>query len=86
MPRSTLHAHPDAGREGLRRVLVDGAPVLAVARGGDLHPIDGSLAELLGAGRERLHEAVDGALQRAPLTASAELLAPLDNRRCGPRG
>ena len=80
MPRSTLHAHPDAGREGLRRVLVDGAPVLAVARGGDLHPIDGSLAELLGAGRERLHEAVDGALQRAPLMASAELLAPVDDQ------
>ena len=65
MPRSTLHEHPDAGREGLRRVLVDGAPVLAVARGGELHPLDGSLAELLGAGRERLHEAVDRALQRA---------------------
>ena len=47
MPGSTLHEHPDAGRDGLRRVLVDGAPVLAVARGGELHPVDGSLAELL---------------------------------------
>ena len=80
MPGSPLHEHPDAGREGLRRVLVDGAPVLAIARGGDLHPIDGSLAELLGAGRARLHEAVDGALERAALTASAELLAPVDEQ------
>ena len=80
MPGSTLHEHPDAGREGLRRVLVDGAPVLVVARAGDLHPIEGSLAELLGAGRERLHEAVDGALERAALTASAELLAPVDEQ------
>ena len=44
MPGSTLHEHPDAGRDGLRRVLVDGAPVLTVARAGALHPLDGSLA------------------------------------------
>ena len=80
MPGSTLHEHPDAGREGLRRVLVDGAPVLAVARGGELHPVDGSLAELLGVGRERLHAAVDRALQRPPLTAPAQLLAPVDEQ------
>jgi 2-dehydro-3-deoxy-D-arabinonate dehydratase len=80
MPGSTLHEHPDAGREGLRRVLVDGAPVLAVARGGDLHPVDGSLAELLGAGRERLHDAVDRALESAPLAAPAQLLAPVDEQ------
>ena len=80
MPGSTLQEHPDAGREGLRRVLVDGAPVLTVARAGALHPVDGTLAELLGAGRERLHEAVDRALQRAPLTAPAKLLAPVDEQ------
>jgi 2-dehydro-3-deoxy-D-arabinonate dehydratase len=80
MPGSTLHEHPDAGREGLRRVLVDGAPVLAVARGGDLHPIDGSLAELLGAGCDRLHQAVDRALQRPALTEPAPLLAPIDEQ------
>ena len=80
MPGSTLHEHPDAGREGLRRVLVDGAPVVAVARQGDLYPVEGSLAQLLGAGRERLHEAVDRALQRPPLTAPAELLAPVDEQ------
>jgi len=80
MPGSTLHEHPDVGREGLRRVLVDGAPVLAVARQGDLYPVEGSLAQLLGAGRERLHEAVDRALQRPPLAAPAELLAPVDEQ------
>lgn len=80
MPGSTLHEHPDAGREGLRRVLVDGAPVLAVARGGELHPVEGSLAALLGAGRERLHAAVDRALQGPPLTAPAPLLAPVDEQ------
>jgi 2-dehydro-3-deoxy-D-arabinonate dehydratase len=80
MPGSTLHEHPDAGREGLRRVLVDGAPLLTVARGGALHPIDGTLADLLHVGRERLHEAVDRALQRDPLRAPAKLLAPVDRQ------
>jgi 2-dehydro-3-deoxy-D-arabinonate dehydratase len=80
MPGSTLHEHPDAGREGLRRVLVDGVPVLAVARGGELHPIDGSLAELLRIGRERLEAAVDRALQRPPLTEPVKLLAPIDEQ------
>jgi 2-dehydro-3-deoxy-D-arabinonate dehydratase len=79
MPES-LHEHPDAGRDGLRRVLVDGAPVLTVARAGALHPLDGSLAQLLGAGRERLHEAVDRALQGAALSAPARLLAPVDEQ------
>jgi 2-dehydro-3-deoxy-D-arabinonate dehydratase len=80
VPRSTLHEHPDAERDGLRRVLVDGAPVLTVARVGALHPLDGSLAELLGAGRERLHAAVDRALQGAALCAPAPLLAPVDEQ------
>ena len=79
MPES-LHEHPDAGRDGLRRVLVDGAPVLTVARAGALHPLDASLAELLGAGRERLHAAVDRALQGAALSAPAPLLAPVDEQ------
>jgi 2-dehydro-3-deoxy-D-arabinonate dehydratase len=79
MPES-LHAHPDAGRDGLRRVLVDGASLLTVARAGALHPLDGSLAQLLGAGRERLHEAVDRALQGAALSAPAPLLAPVDEQ------
>jgi 2-dehydro-3-deoxy-D-arabinonate dehydratase len=79
MPES-LHEHPDAGRDGLRRVLVDGAPVLTVARAGALHPLDGSLAQLLGAGRERLHEAVDRALQGVALSTPAPLLAPVDEQ------
>jgi 2-dehydro-3-deoxy-D-arabinonate dehydratase len=79
MPES-LHGHPDGGRDGLRRVMVDGAAVLTVARAGVLHPLDASLAELLGAGRERLHEAVDRALQGAALSAPAPLLAPVDEQ------
>src|SRR5512133_466462 len=86
MPGSTLHEHPDAGRDGLRRVLVDGAPVLVVARGGELHPVDGSLAKLLGVGRARLQEAVDRALQRPRLTAPAPLLAPVDEQVLSARG
>jgi 2-dehydro-3-deoxy-D-arabinonate dehydratase len=79
MPES-LHEHPDDGRDGLRRVLVDGMPVLTVARAGALHPLDGSLAQLLGAGRERLHEAVDRALQGVALSTPAPLLAPVDEQ------
>ena len=80
MPGSTLQEHPDAGREGLRRVLVDGAPLLTVAREGALHPLDGTLADLLHVWRERLEEAVDRALQRDPLRAVAKLLAPVDKQ------
>jgi 2-dehydro-3-deoxy-D-arabinonate dehydratase len=78
VPRSTLHEHPDPGREGLRRVAVDGAPLLTVARDGALHPLEASLAELLGEGRERLYEAVDRALQGAALDVPTQLLAPVD--------
>jgi 2-dehydro-3-deoxy-D-arabinonate dehydratase len=80
MPRSTLHEHPDAGREGLRRVMLDGAARLAVARGGELYAIESSLAELLHAGREKLHEAVDRALQGEPVEVATELLAPVDEQ------
>jgi 2-dehydro-3-deoxy-D-arabinonate dehydratase len=80
MPRSTPHAHPDPGREGLRRVLVDGKPVLAFARGGELYRVDGSLAQLLNEGRERVHEAVDRALRNEPLATTGELLAPVDEQ------
>ena len=79
MPES-VHEHPDGGRDGLRRVLIDGAPRLTVARAGALHPLDGSLAALLGAGCERLHAAVDRALQGAALTEPAPLLAPVDEQ------
>jgi 2-dehydro-3-deoxy-D-arabinonate dehydratase len=80
VPRSTLHEHPDAGREGLRRVRVEGAAVLTFVRAGALYRLDGSLAELLGAGRDRVYEAVDRALQRDPLAEAGALLAPVDEQ------
>ena len=80
MPRSTLHAHPDGEREGLRRVRVDGAPVLTVARSAELYRLGESLAQLLAAGRDRVHEAVDRALQGEPIAAATELLAPVDEQ------
>jgi 2-dehydro-3-deoxy-D-arabinonate dehydratase len=66
--------------DGLRRVLVDGAARLAVARGGELHAVDATLAQLLGAGRDRLHEAVDRALETEPIDGPTELLAPVDEQ------
>lgn len=79
MPKS-VNEHPDGERDGLRRVMVAGAPLLTFARAGALHPLDGTLAALLGAGRERLHEAVDRALEGAVLTEGATLLAPVDEQ------
>lgn len=79
MPKS-VNDHPDGERDGLRRVMVAGAPLLTFARAGALHPLDGTLAALLGAGRERLHEAVDRALEGAALTEGATLLAPVDEQ------
>jgi 2-dehydro-3-deoxy-D-arabinonate dehydratase len=64
--------------DGLRRVLSGGAAVLAFARGGDLLPLDASLAELLAAGREALYDEVDEALERAPLRGPVTTLAPVD--------
>src|ERR1700716_2846352 len=75
---SVAQGHPDPAREGLRRVLVDGAPVLTVARAGELFALEASLAEILSAGRSQLLAAVDRALRGVPLTAPAKLLAPVD--------
>src|SRR6266511_1819807 len=72
--------------DGLRRVLIDGAARLTVARGEGLHPLDASLAELLGAGRDSVYEAVDRALRVAPLAGGGELLAAVDEQEvwaCG---
>jgi 2-dehydro-3-deoxy-D-arabinonate dehydratase len=66
--------------DGLRRVLLDGAARLVVARGGGLYAIDASLAELLHAGRARLHEAVDRALEGEAIEVATELLAPVDEQ------
>jgi 2-dehydro-3-deoxy-D-arabinonate dehydratase len=61
-------------------VRVDGAAVLVFARAGALYRLDGSLAELLAEGRERLHEAVDRALAHDPLDEAGALLAPVDEQ------
>jgi 2-dehydro-3-deoxy-D-arabinonate dehydratase len=66
--------------DGLRRVLIDGAARLTVARGEELYAIDASLAELLGAGRDHVHAAVDRALAGEALTGAGEVLAPVDEQ------
>jgi 2-dehydro-3-deoxy-D-arabinonate dehydratase len=66
--------------DGLRRVLVDATARLVFARDGELYGLDGSLAELLAAGRDRLHEAVDRALATEPIDAGSEWLAPVDEQ------
>ena len=66
--------------DGLRRVLIDGAGRLVVARAGELHPVTESLAELLAAGRDSVYDAVDGALASQPLPGAAEVLAPVDEQ------
>ena len=71
---------PDGDRDGLRRVLVDGAPVLAVARGGTLFGVGATLAELLAAGVDHVHTAVDRALDGPPLRGATALLAPVDEQ------
>jgi 2-dehydro-3-deoxy-D-arabinonate dehydratase len=71
---------------GLRRVLIDGAARLTAARDGELYAVDGSLAELLGAGRDRVHEAVDRALEGEAIATPGEPLAPVDEQEvwaCG---
>lgn len=66
--------------DGLRRVLVDGAPTLVAARDEVLHPVGATLAELLAAGRGALAAAAAAALERAPLEGVPELLAPADEQ------
>ena len=75
-----VHSHPDPARDGLRRVLADGRPLLTVARAGDLFALEDTLAALLGRGRQALREAVARALDGEPLAAPAELLAPVDEQ------
>jgi 2-dehydro-3-deoxy-D-arabinonate dehydratase len=75
---SSLPPQQDGERDGLRRVGVDGDTLLVVARAGALHPVDASLAELLAAGRDALHDAMDRALGAPPLEGPTTLLAPVD--------
>ena len=85
MPRSTLHEHPDAGREGLRRVLVDGAPAAHRRARGRAAP-DRRLA-----GRAAGRRARAPARGRRPRAAARSADAPRrscwrpsTSRRCGP--
>jgi len=66
--------------DGLRRVTLDGGATLVFARGGELYRLDASLAQLLAAGREELHGAVDRALATEPIAEATELLAPVDEQ------
>jgi 2-dehydro-3-deoxy-D-arabinonate dehydratase len=66
--------------DGLRRVTLNGGATLAFARGGELYRLEASLARLLAAGREELHEAVDRALATEPLAEATTLLAPVDEQ------
>jgi len=66
--------------DGLRRVMLDRGATLVFARGAELYALDASLAQLLADGRENVHDAVDRALQNEPLTATGELLAPVDEQ------
>jgi 2-dehydro-3-deoxy-D-arabinonate dehydratase len=66
---------------GLRRVRTREEDRLVLAAdGGALHPLESGLAELLGAGKEALHAAVDRALGTAPLAGDVEPLAPVDRQ------
>jgi 2-dehydro-3-deoxy-D-arabinonate dehydratase len=65
---------------GLRRVRLDGEEVLVVGAEDELRPVGATLAELLAAGLEALHEAVDRAQERAPLGRPARALAPVDRQ------
>ena len=79
-------ADPDAAPDGLRRVLVGGAPALAVARGGTLFGLGATLAEVLAAGRDHLHEAVDRALEGPPLDGATGSWRRSTSRRSGRAG
>ncbi len=63
---------------GLRRVRGDGRDLLVFAAPSGLHPLAGTLAELLGAGRDELFMAVDRSLARPPLAGPAQTLPPVD--------
>ena len=63
---------------GIRRVRHGDELLTCVAAGDRLHPADGELFELLGAGLGALDEAVDAALAADPLDGEVEVLAPVD--------
>jgi len=57
-----------------------GEPRVVVARGDALHPLDVTLAEGLGAGRDALFAAVDRAVAGSPLAGAYAALAPVDEQ------
>jgi 2-dehydro-3-deoxy-D-arabinonate dehydratase len=65
---------------GLRRVGHEGAERLVVAQDSRLHPLDATLAELLSAGLDDLHVAVETALEREALEGELDVLAPVDRQ------
>ncbi len=66
--------------DGLRRVDPGSGAVLVAARGDELFPLAGTLAELLAAGADALRRAAADALRGAPLPGAPELLAPVDEQ------
>ncbi len=75
-----MNAASSAPAAGLRRVRLNGEDVLVLAGHEGLRPVGATLAELLAAGLEALHEAVERAQERAPLGRRAQELAPVDRQ------
>jgi 2-dehydro-3-deoxy-D-arabinonate dehydratase len=65
---------------GLRRVRSSGEEVCVLAAPDGLYPLGASLAELLGAGLDGLHRAVDAAQAGPPLAGEVETLPPVDRQ------
>jgi 2-dehydro-3-deoxy-D-arabinonate dehydratase len=66
--------------EGLRRVEVEGVEQLVLASDGGLRPVGATLAELLAAGADQLHAAVDRARSAALVAGLPVTLAPVDRQ------
>jgi 2-dehydro-3-deoxy-D-arabinonate dehydratase len=65
---------------GLRRVRSGDEEVCVLAAPDGLYPLGASLGELLGAGLEGLHRAVDAAQSGPPLAGEVETLPPVDRQ------
>lgn len=76
--RSAASSQPN----GLKRISVDGATRLVYADEAGLHPVEGSLGDLLASGRAALASAVSSARSSSPLSSAAEVreLAPVDEQ------
>ncbi len=65
---------------GLRRFRVGSEELVVLAAPSGLHALGAALADLLGAGLEALHRAVDEALAAPPLAGEVETLPPVDRQ------